>query len=283
MLSQYLKQPVYWYDWIMSKEDPRTSDWPLLGSPFPMLSIIASYVYFVKVIGPAWMKNKKPYSVERVVIVYNIVQVILSAFFFFYGGRMTYLSTKYSWLCQPISYATDPETMTIFFILRKKFTHISALHVVHHSSVAWGIWIGMKFGAGGHNAFFPFINCFVHMIMYAYYCLAALGPHMKPYLWWKKYLTIMQMVQFVIAFIHGVLPLYFDCNFPHGFVYIIIGHAALFLIMFFNFYRKAYQKNMSDKKRAEKDSTSYDDQGKEIGSSVTFNSFHENGNVHKRQ
>ena len=30
--------------------------------------------------------------------------------------------------------------------------------------------------------------------MYGYYGLAALGPHMQKYLWWKKYLTIIQMV-----------------------------------------------------------------------------------------
>lgn len=30
--------------------------------------------------------------------------------------------------------------------------------------------------------------------MYGYYGLAALGPQMQKYLWWKKYLTIIQMV-----------------------------------------------------------------------------------------
>lgn len=38
------------------------------------------------------------------------------------------------------------------------------------------------------------INSFIHVIMYGYYGLAALGPHMQKYLWWKKYLTIIQMV-----------------------------------------------------------------------------------------
>lgn len=33
--------------------------------------------------------------------------------------------------------------------------------------------------------------------MYGYYGLAALGPQMQRYLWWKKYLTIIQMVCFV--------------------------------------------------------------------------------------
>ena len=38
------------------------------------------------------------------------------------------------------------------------------------------------------------INSGIHVIMYGYYGLAALGPHMQKYLWWKKYLTIIQMV-----------------------------------------------------------------------------------------
>ena len=38
------------------------------------------------------------------------------------------------------------------------------------------------------------INSAVHVIMYGYYCLAAFGPHMQKYLWWKKYITKIQLV-----------------------------------------------------------------------------------------
>lgn len=31
--------------------------------------------------------------------------------------------------------------------------------------------------------------------MYSYYFLAALGPGMQKYLWWKKYLTQIQLVR----------------------------------------------------------------------------------------
>ena len=34
----------------------------------------------------------------------------------------------------------------------------------------------------------------VHTVMYLYYALAALGQWMRPYLWWKKYLTQLQLV-----------------------------------------------------------------------------------------
>lgn len=47
------------------------------------------------------------------------------------------------------------------------------------------------------------INSFIHVIMYFYYFLAALGPQMQPYLWWKKYLTRMQMVS--MREVHSIL------------------------------------------------------------------------------
>ena len=37
-------------------------------------------------------------------------------------------------------------------------------------------------------------NSFVHVIMYAYYGLSAIGPQMRPYLWWKRYITKLQLV-----------------------------------------------------------------------------------------
>lgn len=82
----------------------------------------------------------------------------------------------------------------IFFVLRKKFDHISTLHVIHHGVMPMSVWFGVKFTPGGHSSFFGFLNTFVHIIMYSYYLIAALGPKYQKYLWWKKYLTTIQMV-----------------------------------------------------------------------------------------
>ena len=42
---------------------------------------------------------------------------------------------------------------------------------------------------------FPLINTVIHVIMYSYYGFAALGPRLQPYLWWKRYLTQLQLGQ----------------------------------------------------------------------------------------
>lgn len=47
---------------------------------------------------------------------------------------------------------------------------------------------------GEQAVFLGFMNAFVHVVMYSYYFLAALGERVRPYLWWKKYLTALQIV-----------------------------------------------------------------------------------------
>ena len=81
-----------------------------------------------------------------------------------------------------------------FFILKQKWEHVSTLHVVHHTLMAFTWWWGVKFSPGGLGTFHAMINSLVHFVMYAYYGLSALGPEYRKYLWWKKYLTTFQMV-----------------------------------------------------------------------------------------
>lgn len=58
--------------------------------------------------------------------------------------------------------------------------------------VSWG---AVKYYPGGHGSFIGLVNSFVHIVMYTYYMLAALGPNVQKYLWWKKYLTTLQLVR----------------------------------------------------------------------------------------
>lgn len=250
------------YHSVLSNTDPRVAKWPLMGSPLPVISLLIGYVYFVKVWGPAWMRDRKAFNLRNIILLYNVGHVLANAFFFIYGGRQTYLFGDYSWFCEPVNLTTEPKSMllitlgwwymllkltelmdTVFFVLTKKNNHISALHVIHHSLVAWSVWLGVNFGATGQNAFFPFLNCFIHCIMYTYYALAALGPQLRPYLWWKRYLTQLQMSQFVALMVHGAIPVFYDCGFPPYFGYLTIFEAVLFFGLFFNFYVKTYHRN----------------------------------------
>ena len=43
--------------------------------------------------------------------------------------------------------------------------------------------------------FMGVLNTFVHIIMYSYFGLSALGPSVQKHLWWKKYVTKLQLVR----------------------------------------------------------------------------------------
>lgn len=109
---------------------------------------------------------------------------------------------------------------SMFFILRKKDNQLTFLHVYHHSTMFPLWWIGVKWVPSGSSkkyiyvdwnrsntahvfssisAFLPAMtNSFIHVLMYSYYGLSTLGPNVAKYLWWKKYLTMIQMVRLIV-------------------------------------------------------------------------------------
>ncbi|XP_070153887.1 very long chain fatty acid elongase AAEL008004 [Polyergus mexicanus] len=269
-------------DLMDNKSDPRVNNWAMMSSPFPTLAICLFYAYFVKVLGPKLMENRKPFDLRRVMIWYNFFQVIFSSWLF-YEAWVAGWGGHYSFKCQPIDYSYNPLAMrmargcwwyyiskfieftdTIFFVLRKKNNHISTLHVIHHGCMPMSVWFGVKFTPGGHSSFFGFLNTFVHIVMYSYYLLAALGPQIQPYLWWKKYLTALQMIQFVLVMIHAFQLLFIECNYPKAFVWWIGMHAVMFYFLFRGFYKEAYKKkdskNASGKRKILRDDKEQDTQ-----------------------
>ena len=127
------------------------------------------------------------------------------------------------------------------FVARKKFSHVSFLHVVHHGILPMSVWPGARWVPGGHATFFGLCNTFVHFFMYFYYMMAALGPEYQKYIWWKRHMTNLQMIQFVAIFVHGIQLLFqTDCKFPSAFGYFIAAHAVLFFVLFAQFYIREY-------------------------------------------
>lgn len=262
---------VQYYDYLFVElADPRTNDWWLIGNPLPGIFIMVSYLLFVLKIGPNYMKNRKPYEMKNILIVYNFIQVIVSVWLFQEALDGAWLR-GYSWKCQPVDFSYSPEAMrvargcyiyfiakltelldTVFFVLRKKDNQITFLHMYHHTVMPLISWGCTKYYPGGHGTFIGFINSFVHIIMYSYYLLAALGPEFQKYLWWKKYITTLQLSQFCIAFLHSFQLLFYDCDYPRWTMYFILPNAIFFYYLFSDFYRKAYIEQQTQRKLAQK-------------------------------
>ena len=88
------------------------------------------------------------------------------------------------------------------------------LHVYHHAVMPLYSWMMVRWLPGGHEILAGYINFAVHVVMYAYYFLSALGPKVQPYLWWKKYLTALQLVQFVFCFGHRLVQRFKKTDIP---------------------------------------------------------------------
>ncbi|CAG5113187.1 Oidioi.mRNA.OKI2018_I69.chr2.g7316.t1.cds [Oikopleura dioica] len=64
---------------------------------------------------------------------------------------------------------------TFLFIVMQKWRNVSTLHIFHHSSMAYATWWTTKFAPTGYGTFGQLLNSFIHVLMYSYYGLAALG------------------------------------------------------------------------------------------------------------
>ncbi|KAH9388823.1 Elongation of very long chain fatty acids protein 7 [Tyrophagus putrescentiae] len=249
------------YDDTFKSGDPRVELWPLMASPMPTIGLCLAYVCLVKWAGPCLMKRRQPFNIRTVMVVYNFAMVLLSLYLFVKLGIYGWFGS-YNYRCQPVDYSQESIEMasicwlyffskflefldTFFFVARKKFSHVSTLHVIHHSVMPISTWFGVKFTPGGHSTFFAFINSFVHIILYVYYGVSAMGPQMTGYLSpWKRYITVIQMVQFIAIFVHSFQLLFNrECDYPRGFMWWIGFHAVLFWFLFYDFYKNAYSKS----------------------------------------
>lgn len=60
--------------------DDRVKDYPLMQSPVQMTSILVAYVLFSVYVGPRMMANRKPFGLNRAMIIYNLCMVLLNAY-----------------------------------------------------------------------------------------------------------------------------------------------------------------------------------------------------------
>ncbi|KAJ0180137.1 hypothetical protein K1T71_004728 [Dendrolimus kikuchii] len=256
-------------DTFYTTADQRSLNWLFMGGPGPILAISISYLYFCLSFGPRIMKNRRPFELKTAVMLYNIFQILLSIFLV-YQGSMYMLTKDYKFACEPVDYSDTPRGVwgasaswwylfakitelidTVFFVLRKKNSQVSFLHVYHHTIMSLLVWIGVKYFPCGHSVLLGTMNSFVHVIMYTYYLISGLGPEYQKYVWWKKHVTLLQLVQFAIVLYHNASVLFIDCAYPRAANIMICINSILFIYLFGKFYINSYKKDNYKKMKHE--------------------------------
>lgn len=251
--------------------DPRVKDLWLMDHPGGVVSLSLLYLLFVLKIGPAIMKSRKPFSIQLYVRLFNLLQVLANVYFVSLGIYLAFFKLGFRLICEPLHRRVDTDNMklvhlyyfywlvrlsdyldTVFFVLRKKHaSHVTFLHVYHHLCVSLNGWFYIRHGWIHGAITGVLVNSMIHIVMYFYFFLATF-PQMRRHLWWKKYITSVQIVQFVV-FCILVLVTLFDpdnCGYPKIALYNCFANVILFLVLFTQFYISTYVSSSKDVKKA---------------------------------
>ena len=255
----------YWLEeYWQEVGDPRVAHLPFMTSSAPAITLLLLYAAFITTVGPRLMSTRAPFSLKTPMILYNLLMSLANGYFFVQILRLHFLSAEappfnarfpslqdsspsarsiirlhYLYILSKFVDLLD----TVFFVLRKKRSQITALHFYHHLSVPVQGWTYFRLCGSDHlSASFGLWNSLVHTIMYAYYGLSATGnPALLNGLQKAKpYITQLQIVQFVglISF-----ALYFIANnvgYPAYFTLNLLLQSALYIVLFTRFYLQSY-------------------------------------------
>jgi len=196
------------------------SETPVVGS--------VAYLGLVCLVHHYMERRAAPVAFPKPVLVaYNAAQVVINAYVALLlaqatGGRVWGIglpdseAVRYGvylhYLCKYLDMLD-----TLIIVLRKKGEQLSFLHLWHHSTIVavWGwVYYTWPTAAGGGTmsyAYGAWINSCVHVVMYFYYGLTAVG--IKPP--FKKVVTMVQLSQFASCIVHALIALVYDSTPVH--------------------------------------------------------------------
>lgn len=121
--------------------------------------LIGVYYWFLFIYGPKFMKNREPYQFPNILRVYNLFQMIICSIFVYKTYTIGF-DYRFLWKCESFSFLSDEDVFvinygtwcflslrifefieTVFFVLRKKQSQASFLHIYHHISTVILVWV----------------------------------------------------------------------------------------------------------------------------------------------
>jgi hypothetical protein len=196
-----------------------------------------------------------PESLRPWMLSYNVYQCLLNAFVALELCREVYLMNGTVW-GNPLLPSTNPTgnrlsflimvhaqnkmielSDTIFMILRGKAAQVTSLHVWHHMLLLWSWYFVVRYACGGDAYFGAVVNSSTHVMIYLHYALTTFGYTSST--WYKKYLTSLQMLQFVVCFLHAGYCLYHH-NYPAELCCLNLFVQCNMMVLFRSFYQRTY-------------------------------------------
>eukprot|EP01061_Rhynchopus_euleeides_P015333 TRINITY_DN26192_c0_g1_i1.p1 TRINITY_DN26192_c0_g1~~TRINITY_DN26192_c0_g1_i1.p1 ORF type:complete len:297 (+),score=114.31 TRINITY_DN26192_c0_g1_i1:59-949(+) len=247
-------RPAELVRWALGEaSDPRTVGWPTMATPSFNWSMSLMYLLFV-FLAPKVMEKREAWDLKPVMVVYNVCVIVMNLYMFIEIFHQTVLLDM-AWVGNPVDYSERGLGLaavlylyytsklidyldTFFLVMRKNHHQLSFLHVYHHTAMYWLWWLGIRFAAGGDTYFSAWVNCLVHVVMYSYYLAACLGIRLQG----KRYVTQLQLLQFVLVISHSAYSLYLDTPYPQWILIALVVFLVSLFVLFSNFYVQEYLK-----------------------------------------
>ena len=129
---------------------------------------------------------------------------------------------------------------TVIIILNKNFHQLSFLHVFHHSTMPTLIlYIHKNVPYCGDMWYVVMYNSLIHIILYYYYLVTSI--YGKKAISWGKYLTTMQLIQFVCCFTQQLASIMTNDFYPNYVRELNLFYSSSMFCLFMNFYFKRYK------------------------------------------
>ena len=257
-----------------------SSFYPYFNPPIVPFGSVILYLIFSKPICDYFIRlfslNPKGFFLKCIVIIHSSILALYSLWTCYntipmaikyyrkYGYDITLCDTDYNlWSSNEYNFgfwithfyiSKYYEFIDTWIILLKSQQPIF-LQTFHHAGIVIFMYFFVIYKVTGPALITTTFNSFIHTLMYTYYTAAALG-YKSPL---KSYLTIAQIVQFIIGIII-TFPLYFKskCLKPEQ-IYTVAGiqlYAIILILLFIRFYMTSYSKSSKNNNKNTKRSDS---------------------------
>ncbi|KAF0684350.1 Aste57867_23663 [Aphanomyces stellatus] len=251
LTSPFEAQILDWADPSGQYKQNPMAEWPM--ADFSSAAAIAlGYLAFV-IVGTLVMKSGVPaFNTSALQFVYNPIQIALCSYMCIEAGIQAYRHNYSPMPCNAFD-AKSPvmgnvmwlfyiskilDFMDTFFIIAgKKWKQLSFLHVYHHLTIFSIYWLNFRALYDGDVYLTIILNGFIHTIMYTYYFVSA---HTKT-IWWKKYLTTMQLIQFVTMNVQAIMVISKECKgTPQNIAILYLVYIQSLFWLFMHFFITSY-------------------------------------------
>lgn len=218
MLSSLLVSPSKFWT---NHGDQMSLSFPLFDSPYYFLSVIATTVVYIKLIGPRIIDKARAKETD-----YRPVMIIFNGLFFGISGAGLMLMLAVSNSGEHMFSCVNPNSDDLRVVATKHLAYVYAIVAmldlgrfiiaVHRNAVVsnfrlahsalWPliVFAAVAFYPVGHFAFVGFVHCLYRVLYYGYLVMTTTSPEMVPKNLgsWKTTVEAGQLVTFLSIFAH---------------------------------------------------------------------------------